>query len=169
MERGKRGTLVLAFFLIFLGVLFLVLTLIPGWNARLSWPLIFFVLSAGFLIPPIVFPTLHRGLSSLFIPGAILATLGLIFTYNVISQDWSSWAYAWLLISSGTGAGLALASWYGHWGRPATLTGIWIMVASGAVFAFFGFIFGTAPMKILTAGMLILFGLLLVLRSIRKK
>jgi hypothetical protein len=169
MQRGKRGTLVLAFFLIFVGVLFLVLTLVPGWNARLSWPLIFFVLSAGFMIPPLVFPKLRIGLSSLFIPGAILATLGLIFTYNVISQDWGSWAYAWLLISSGIGAGLALASWYGHWGKAATLTGIWIMVTSGAVFAFFGFIFGTAIMKMVTAGLLILFGLLLVLRSLRKK
>jgi len=166
MELRKRGTLVLAFFLIGMGILFLILNLIPGWKTRVSWPIIFFVLAAGCFLPPVVFPALRNSLAALFIPGTVLTTLGLIFTYNVLSQDWGAWAYAWLLISSGTGAGLALASWYGRWGKTATLTGIWIMLGSSAVFAIFGFIFGTSLMKSLTAGLLILLGLLLMLRSL---
>lgn len=166
--EGKRGTLVLAIFLIGLGVLFLALNLIPGWSARISWPLIFFVLAAGFMLPPIVFPRLRAGLAALFIPGAILAAMGLIFIYNVLSEDWNAWAYAWLLLSTGSGAGLALASWYGRWGKGATTAGIWVMIASGAVFAFFGFIFGSALMKTFSAVLLILFGLGMVLRTLSR-
>ena len=169
MGQGRLGTFVLAFFLIGLGVLLLVFNLIPGWSARVSWPVIFFILAAGFFLPPVAFPMVRRGLAALFIPGAVLATLGLIFTYNVLSRDWNMWAYGWLLLSGGCGAGLALASWYGHWGRTATRTGIWILLACCALFAIFGLIFGSMLLKSLTAGLLILLGLLLLVRSFIKE
>lgn len=169
MEQEKRATLLLALFLIFLGVLLLVLNILPGWSALVTWPIIFFVFAAGFMIPPLMFPRLRSGLAALFIPGAVLLTMGILFTYNVLSQDWSAWAYAWLLISSGAGGGLALASWYGRWGKGVTLTGIWIMAAGSALFAFFGFIFGGTLMKTLAAILLILLGLGLVFQSVLRK
>ncbi len=168
MKHEKQGTFILAIFLIGLGVLFLLLNLIPGWKNHAPWPIVFFILAAGFFIPPIAFPTVRSGLAALFIPGMVLAVLGLIFTYNILTQDWVIWAYAWLLISSASGAGIALASWYGHWGRTATLTGLWIMIGSSAVFAIFGFIFGDSLLKSITASILILSGVLLVLRSLKK-
>ena len=169
MKHDKRGTLIAAFFLIGLGFLFLALNLVLGWSNSASWPVIFFVISAGCIVPALAFPTLRRGLAALFIPGMVLLMLGVIFTYNVLSQDWNVWAYAWLLLSSGAGAGIALAAWYGGWGRTVSLTGMWIMLGTGAVFAFFGFIFGSALLKTITAILLILFGLLLLLRSLFKK
>ncbi len=169
MEKDKRGTFILAVFLIGLGVIFLLLNFIPGWKTHTPWSLVFFILAAGFITPPIAFPAFRSGLAALFIPGVIMAVLGLIFTYNIYSQDWSMWAFAWLLISSASGAGIALASWYGSWGRTPTLVGIWIMIGSAAIFAFFGFIFGGTILKTLTAVLLILLGLLMIFRSLAKK
>ena len=93
----------------------------------------------------------------------LLLALGLIFLLNVITNDWNSWAYAWLLITGGVGLGLTLGSIVGEWGHGVTQTGNWMMAVSAALFALFATIFGQndiiktlGPVVIILAGVLIL-------------
>ena len=164
MNAVNRGTIVVGTFLIAIGVIFLILNLIPGLSSGFTWPIIFFILAAGFFLPAFLWTGAQRGLAGLFIPGSILLVLGLIFTYDVITKDWVSWAYAWLLIPASVGLGLWLGSTIGDWGKGATQTGLWMMGVSGALFAVFATIFATSnamrvigPVVIIVAGVLVLF------------
>ncbi|MCJ7624550.1 MAG: hypothetical protein MUO76_13695 [Anaerolineaceae bacterium] len=168
MKSLERGTFLIAIVLIGTGVLFLVLNLIPGLGFKITWPLIFYVLAALFFIPPMIWPAAQTGLAALFIPGAVLFSLGLIFTYNVITNDWSSWAYMWILISSGTGLGLTLAAWVGKWGRTVTLVGIWLMTSSTVLFVIFALIFGGSLLKSIGPILLIALGVIFIFRSFKK-
>lgn len=163
MEHTNRGTIVLGTFLIAVGVIYLLLNLIPGVELGKTWPVIFFVLAAGFYLPALLWQSARTGLAGLFIPGTIMLVLGLIFTYDVLTEDWASWAYSWLLIPGGVGLGLILGSTYGSWGHGTTQVGTWMLAVSGGLFALFATIFGqndvirtVAPVIIILAGVLIL-------------
>jgi hypothetical protein len=169
MRIAERGTLIIAVILIALGLIFLLLNLVPGWNAALFWPVIFFVFSIGFFLPPFLWPTLRSGLAALFIPGSVLAMLGLIFIYDVLTGDWNSWTFAWLLIIAAVGFGLATASSTGKWGRPVTLVGLWIMTISAFFFVLFAVIFGGEVLKMIAPFFFILIGIYLIFRSTRKR
>ena len=163
MERANRGTVVLGTFLIAVGVIYLLLNLIPGIDVGKTWPFIFFILAAGFYLPALLWPNARRGLAGLYIPGSIMLVLGLIFLYDVLTDDWASWAYSWLLITGGVGLGLWLASSIGDWGQGVNQTGIWMMGISVGLFALLATIFGqnpviktVAPIVIILAGVLIL-------------
>ena len=106
MENTNRGTVILGTFLIAIGVVYLLLNLVPGIQTVQTWPVIFFFLAAAFFLPVFLWPSAKRGLAGLYIPGSIMLVLGLIFTYDVLTLDWASWAYAWLLIPGGVGLGL---------------------------------------------------------------
>ncbi|HLF29096.1 MAG TPA: hypothetical protein VJG32_22440 [Anaerolineae bacterium] len=165
MNSHDRSSIIVAVILILLGVLFLAYNLIPGLNIGRTWPAIFFLIAAGFYLPPFIWPSARQGLAALFIPGSIMIVLGLIFTYNTVTDDWASWAYAWTLIPAGVGLGLALAARFGAWGRSTLWTGIWMIVVSTIVFGFFGTLFGGAALKSLGPILLIAGGVLLLLRS----
>ncbi len=169
MNGVNRGTIVLGTFLIAIGAIFLLLNLIPGFNAGNTWPLIFFVLAAGFYLPAFLWTGAQRGLAGLFIPGSIMLVLGLIFAYDVITRDWVSWAYAWLLIPGGVGLGLWLGSTLGNWGKGATQTGLWMMAVSLGLFAVFATIFATNnAMRVIGPLVIIVAGVLVLLRVFRK-
>ncbi len=164
MDKVNRGTVVLGIFLIAIGLIYLVLNFIPGLNAGNTWPIIFFVLAAGFYLPAFLWRSAQKGLAGLFIPGSVMLVLGLIFVYDVLTEDWASWAYAWLLIPCGVGRGLWLGSTIGHWGKGTTQTGLWMMAVSGGLFALFATIFAASdvmrlvgPLIIILAGAVILF------------
>jgi hypothetical protein len=167
MNTTDRSTSVVAFILIGLGVLFLAFNLIPGLSFGMAWPVIFFLLSAGFYLPPILWPASRQGLAALFIPGSVMVALGLIFFYNTLTGDWASWAYAWTLIPGGVGLGLVLASQMGQWGRGTLQVGVWMMVGSLVVFGFFGMLFGGALLRTVGPILLIAGGVLYLLRSLR--
>ncbi len=164
MNVVNRGTIIVGTFLIAIGAIFLILNLIPGLSSGVTWPIIFFILAAGFFLPAFLWTEARRGLSGLFSPGSIMLVLGLIFTYDVVTQDWISWAYAWLLIPASVGLGLWLGSTLGNWGKGATQTGLWMMGVSAALFAVFATIFASSdamrligPLVIILAGILVLF------------
>ena len=69
------------------------------------WPMIITGIGLMFLIPGI-WPHLR----AFRIPGFILTGLGLIFTYQWITQDWYSWTYVWALLPALTGLGILFAS-----------------------------------------------------------
>ena len=167
MRKTDRGSLYVAVLLIGLGVLFLALNLIPGFQMGAAWPVVFYILAAGFYLPPILWRDRAGGLSGLFIPASIMLALGLIFTYDVLTRDWASWGYAWTLIVAGVGGGMALAGWTGRWGRVPTWVGVWMLLGSLAIFALFGSIFGLPLLKIVGPALLIVAGLLLITRGFR--
>jgi len=163
MENSNRITVILGTFLVAIGVVFLLLNLIPGVNMGQTWPVIFFFLTVAFYLPSLLWPSARRGLAGLFIPGSIMLVLGLIFLYNVLTRDWASWAYAWLLIPGGVGLGLMLGANIGGWGRGPAQTGLWLMGVDLGLFALFATIFGDnviirtfGPVVIILAGVVIL-------------
>lgn len=162
MLLKNRSLVVIAIFMIGLGVLLLAATLIPGFSALVSWTVVFFILAAFFYLPALVWSRLRRELAALFIPGSILLTLGLIFTYNTVTGDWVAWAYSWLLIPAGVGLGLLLASWVGGWGRGTVLAGLWLIVVNIALFSLFATLFGEPSLKIIGASLLIACGLVML-------
>jgi hypothetical protein len=166
MGSTDRGATVVAIVLIALGAMFLAFNTIPGLDVGRTWPIIFFLIAGGFYLPAVVWPTERKGLAALFIPGSVMLTLGAIFMYNTITDDWASWAYAWTLIPGGVGLGLALAARFGEWGRPTLWTGIWMIVGSVAVFGFFGALFGGPILRSIGPIALILGGVLLLARAL---
>lgn len=168
MDSTDRSSTVVALVLIGLGALFLAFNLIPGLDLGRTWPVIFFLIAGGFYLPAVLWPASRQGLAALFIPGSIMLTLGLIFFYNTMTDDWASWAYAWTLIPGGVGLGLALASRFGAWGRGTMWVGIWMMIGSVAVFGFFGALFGGPLLKTIGPVALIVGGALLLLRAVAR-
>jgi hypothetical protein len=169
MLSNNRGSLYVAILLIGMGVLFLAFNLIPGFAMGSAWPVVFYILAAGFYLPPILWRDQIGGLSGLFIPASIMLALGLLFTYNVLTQDWASWGYAWTLIVAGVGGGMALASWAGRWGSVPTWVGNWMLMGSLAIFALFASIFGLPLLKLAGPVLLIIAGILLITRGFRPK
>jgi len=169
MDNANRGTVVLGAFLVAIGAIFLVLNLIPGVDMGKTWPVIFFFLATAFYLPAFLWQGARRGLGGLFIPGSIMLVLGLIFVYDVLTGDWASWAYAWLLIPAGVGLGLTLGSAVGGWGRGPAQTGLWLMGVDVGLFALIATIFGGNP-AIRTFGplVIILAGVLILVRVFRK-
>ncbi len=169
MDGVNRGTVVLGIFIIAIGVLFLIFNFIPGLNAGNTWPIVFFILAVGFFLPPFLWPSAQRGLAGLFIPGSIMLVLGLIFGYDVLTEDWVSWAYAWLLIPAAVGFGLWLGSTVGNWGKGSTQTGLWMLAIAAGLFAICASIFGSNPaMHFIGPVLIILAGALILFRVFRK-
>lgn len=168
MRPSDRNSILIAIIFISLGVLFLVLTIIPGVHLAVFWPLIFFVLAVGFYLPPLIWQTVRKELVALFIPGTIMFFLGAIFLYNTITDDWAMWAYGWLLILAGVGIGITLAAWLGEWGSNTQWVGIWLTIANVALFSLFSVLFGNAWFKAVGPILLIICGVVLLIRSLRR-
>jgi len=169
MRTANRGSLYVAVLLIGMGVLFLAFNLFPGFAMSNAWPIVFYILAAGFFLPPLLWRDQIRSLSGLFIPASIMLALGLIFTYDVLTHDWASWGYAWMLIVAGVGGGMALAAWSGHWGSVTTWVGSWMLLGGLAIFALFGSIFGLPLLRVVGPALLIIAGLFLILRGYRPR
>jgi hypothetical protein len=168
MGSQNRRQIYVAILLIGLGVLFLASNFISGYFLQRAWPGIFYAMAAALYLPPFLWGPDRRRLAGLLIPGSIMLSLGLIFTYNVLTGDWLSWAYGWSLIVAGVGLGLALGARLGEWGRSSTWVGIWMLVASVAVFSVFGALFGGPVLKTSAPVMLVISGLVLILAGFRK-
>lgn len=168
MTTTRQGSTIVAVVLIGLGVLFLAFNIIPGLDIGKTWPIIFFLIAGGFYLPALVWSDQRQALAALFIPGSIMLTLGAVFFYNTLSDDWGSWAYLWTLIPGGVGLGLALASRIGRWGEGTQWAGVWMMIGSLMAFGFFGMLFGSSLLRIVGPVLMIIGGLLLLLRAFRR-
>lgn len=169
MNESRKGTLATGIILVIIGAAFIVLNLIPGLTGNKTWPFIFIVGGIGFLLPALIWENARGGLAGLYIPGMILLVLGGIFLFNTLSGNWAVWAYAWILIPASVGLGLYTGALIGKWHDDVKKTGIWMTIISAAVFAFFAALFGNLLVKAIGAGILILFGLILVLRTLLQK
>ena len=163
----NRGAVLAAFGLIGLGVLFLIFNIL-GVSSDTTWPVIFIASGALCFLPAFLWPGMRGPLAGLAIPGALVILLGLIFQYNVLSHDWNSWAYAWILLTGGVGLGLALAGWIGSWGGGIITIGWWLFILSVGVFSAFATLFGGPALRTVAPVFLILFGVWLFVRSFRR-
>ncbi|MCL4394845.1 MAG: hypothetical protein M1482_08620 [Chloroflexi bacterium] len=168
-ERGRGPGFLLGIFLIGLGVLFLVgqFVRVDAWHYL--WPLFILGFALFFFAGMIAG---GRGSESGFfaIPGTLFAMLSLIFLYQVLSDHWASWAYAWLLLApTSIGIGLMISAWWsrhpGLWPVGVAMAGIGLVAFVG-VGGFFELILGLAgietPARILWPVMLILLGLVIL-------
>jgi hypothetical protein len=169
MNESKNGTLITGIVLVILGAAFVIINLIPGMTPNKTWPFIFIVIGIGFFLPALIWPKYRQGLSALYIPGVIIATLGGIFLFNSLSSNWAIWAYAWILIPASVGLGMFCAAVIGNWHRDVRRTGMWMMMVSISVFAFMAAIFGSLLVKTIGAGILILIGAVILIRALVKK
>jgi hypothetical protein len=169
MNETKRGSLMAGIGLVLLGALFICIDLIPGISLAKAWPLIFFVISFAFFLPGLAWPDSRKGLAALYIPGTIFFVLGAIFLFNMLTANWVIWAFAWILIPASVGLGLILAAWAGKWSRGVGLVGIWIALTSLATFAVFAALFGDMVVKFIGAGIMVLMGIMMFIRSFVKK
>lgn len=169
MKEINRGSLIAGIGLICLGALFIVFNLLPGFTIKQTWPIIFIVAGFGFCLPPLGWPDSRKGLAGLFIPGVILFVLGAIFLFNTLTKEWDVWAFAWILIPAAVGLGMMLAARMGEWSHGVWVVGTWIAILSLVLFAVFAAMFGNPVVKYLGAGLLVLMGLHLLIRSFLKK
>lgn len=165
-QSDNRPSSVVAVILIGLGLLFLAFNFLNIDLGRV-WPLIFFVIGAGFYAPVLLLPQARAGLAALFVPGTIMIGLGLIFMYNTLTDDWGSWAYAWSLIPAFVGLGLMFASRLGHWQGDSARAGLWLALGSSAVFSVLAMFFGSRTFGTIGPILLIGLGVLLLFRSSR--
>jgi hypothetical protein len=169
MDESKRGTMAAGIILVALGVVFFALNLIPGIVAAKTWPLVLVVLGVGFCLPAVIWPKQKESLAGLFIPGCILFVLGGIFLFNTFTGIWNVWAIAWMLIPGSVGLGLILGASIGKWDKSVTQVGMWMLVLSLALFALFASMFGNLVVKSIGAGLLVVTGLVLLIRSLTRK
>jgi len=147
--------------LVVVGAGLLALNIFLGGVINIALPLVFLMLGGMFFIFAMGAESERPWTSLLYVPGGLLLALGLIFLINILTQDWNSWAYAWLLFVVGMGIGLILANRRGIWPHVVTLVG-WGMAAAGVTFfAVFGAIAGGLFIQVMAPILLILGGLTL--------
>lgn len=169
MNESNRGNMIAGIVLVVLGGIFFALNLIPGLDAAKTWPLVLIVLGIGFCLPAAIWYKSRESLAGLFIPGCILITLGAIFLFNTLTGIWNIWAIAWILIPASVGLGLITGAAVGKWDRSVTQVGAWMLIISVSVFALFASMFGNIVVKGIGAGLLVLTGIVLLIRSFIKK
>ena len=165
--RDARGSIVVGGILVVIGAVFLFVNVFRIDFGNI-WPVIFFIIGAGFYLPVLLMPRDRANLAGLLIPGTILFGLGVIFFYNILADNWGSWAYIWTLIPASVGLGLLLAARVGNWGGDTLKVGFWMFVISTGVCLILAAFFGGGNAGLVGAILLIVLGVFLLIRSIRR-
>lgn len=165
--RDNRGSIVVGGILILIGAIFLFVNVFRIDFGDI-WPIIFFIIGAGFYLPVLLMPRERQNLAGLLVPGTILFGLGAIFFYNILADNWGSWAYIWALIPASVGLGLLLAARVGNWGGDTLKVGFWMFVISIGVCLILAAFFGGGNAGLIGAILLIGLGVFLLIRSIRR-
>jgi DNA-binding CsgD family transcriptional regulator len=148
VETIKRSWKIGGFILAGLGLVSLAAGLFLEQVLNLALPLVFLMLAVLFGI--LAFNLSEKWLWAvwLFLPAGLLLAFGVIFLLNVLTGDWNAWAYAWLLLVAGLGAGLVLAGWYGQLRQEFMMAGVGLGVLGITFFAIFGVIAGGPVIKV---------------------
>ncbi len=154
---GKPITIT-SFILIGIGVLLFTLNILLDGALNIALPLVFLVLAGIFFIVTFATREKWKWASLLFIPGALLAAFGVIFLLNVVTNDWKSWAYAWLLLVAGIGVGMGLASRAQPWHPWVARTGWGLALGGITFFCVFGAIAGGLFIQIMAPILLVIAG-----------
>lgn len=148
--------------LLVVGILMLSFQLVPDlrqWVAPfVSWPV--FIAAFGLFL--ILLGFISRNPESIN-GGVFFIGLGAIFTYQVQTQDWASWAYLWTLFPAFSGAGMILSSFMRPDPSSALMKGLRDMMFSAVMFFLFSTLLGGKnwigpfwPVLIILAGLLML-------------
>jgi DNA-binding CsgD family transcriptional regulator len=159
MQNPRRWITIGSLVLVGLGIATLVVSISTHGTVNLSLPLVFLML--GGVSYAAVTALAHRWTWArlFYIPGSILVALGLIFLLNVITSDWNAWAYAWLLLLTGLGVGVALVNRDRRWRQEISMGAVGLVIASLIFFALFGAIAGgwfiliMAPILLVAGGL----------------
>jgi hypothetical protein len=168
LKRSNSALLIVALYLILMGILFAALMLTPGVSLDTAWPIIFVVFGITLFLPAFIWPSSRGGLAALFVPGTMIVALGLLFQYSTLTGDWAAWIYAWLLVPASFGLGLLLAGKVGGWSRGVATFGLGIFVLSAVAYGLFAALMGEMFMKALGAGLVVLSGVLIFAAAFRK-
>ena len=103
----KGSTILAGLILIAVGVILLILPLFPNvadvLNIEQQWPLIIVLVGALLMVGAFL------GSPGLAVPGSIVGGIGLLLYYQNVTNNWSSWAYAWALIPVFVGIGIIIS------------------------------------------------------------
>ena len=158
---GNRIVKMMSILLIGGGAVILALNLALGQVVNISLPLVFLMLSAAFFILAFALAERFAWSVFLYLPGALLAAFGVVFLLNVITNDWASWAYAWLLLVAGLGMGIILAARERQWRQEFMLVGVGMAAGGVTLFALFGAITRGPFIQMMAPILLVLGGLAL--------
>ena len=166
-SRDTRTSVVVGGILILIGAIFLFVNVF-GIHFGQVWPIIFFIIGAGFYLPVLLLSRDRQNLAGLLVPGTILFGLGVIFFYNIFADNWGSWAYIWTLIPASVGLGLLFAARVGHWGGDTMKVGFWMFVISTGACLILAAFFNGGNVGSIGAVLLIGLGVALLIQSIRR-
>ncbi len=170
MDRRNRSQLGLGIILLLLAAWLVATKLNPELaqilNMTFTWPM--WVIIAGGIVLLI---GLLLGAPGMAVPASITAGIGGILYYQNATNDWGSWAYMWALIPGFVGIGVILSGLLGGNFRQEALHGLRLLATSAVLFLVFAAIFGGLDIfgqykEFAVAGLLFLFGLLLILRGL---
>ena len=158
MNKFKRLIWITSIFLVSLGIISLILNVGFGLNFNFSWPLVVILLGGALFI---FIEAMHHTwgwVDWFYFPGSVFLALGLIFFFNVITKDWGAWAYAWLLIITGLGAGVLLFNRSGRWPQQVNIFAVGGIISSIALFVLFGALTGGLFIQVMAPLLLVVFG-----------
>jgi len=170
MSKRNRTQLTLGIILILIAVAMLVFKANPSLSEyiqiSMGWPTWIIIGGGIFLLFGLLV-----GEPDMAIPASIFAGVGSILYYQNASQDWSSWSYMWTLIPGFAGVGNILAGLFGAKFRKSISEGFRLLFISTIMFLIFASMFGglviLGPNKeFILAGLLILFGIWLIIRGL---
>jgi hypothetical protein len=166
-QNSSRNSLIVAIFLIAIGVLFLAGQIFNFNIWSFAWPLIIIVVGLTFFAGMIAGGKSAGGLA---IPGSIVTMIGLILLYQNTFHHWATWSYAWTLIIVAVGIGLII---FGYWSSQESVrqsgmrvigVGFVLFVVFGSFFELGAMIVGLrSPSGLLWPILLILAGIYLIL------
>jgi len=165
--RDTRTSIAIGGILILIGAIFLIVNVFHI-NFGQVWPIIFFIIGVGFYLPVLLLSRDRQNLAGLLVPGTILFGLGVIFFYNILTDNWGSWAYIWTLIPASVGLGLLLAARVGRWGGDTMKVGFWMFVISTGACLILAAFFNGGNVGSIGAVLLIGLGVVLLIQSIRR-
>lgn len=161
MSKPARVVRLMGGILVGIAAVLLAVNLFIDPTLNIALPLVFLMLGGGFFILVNVFTPRWPEAVYLYIPACLLLAFGVIFLLNVVTRDWNAWAYAWLLLVAGLGAGLLLTARARAWDTRIGLGALGLMVGGLTFFAIFGAIAGglfiavMAPLLLAAGGALL--------------
>lgn len=170
MSKRNRTQLTLGIILILMAATMLLFKANPSLteniHIEMSWPTWIIIGGGIFLLFGLLI-----GEPDMAIPASIIAGVGSILYYQNANQNWSSWAYMWTLIPGFAGVGNILAGLFGAKFRKSISEGIRLIFISTIMFLIFASMFGELAIlghnkEFIIAGLLILFGIWLIIRGL---
>lgn len=170
MERRRRSSLVGGILLILIGAWFAALQLVPelgDWiNIEFTWPLMIVAVGVILLVVGLII-----AVPALAVPACIVGGVGAILYWQVVTDGWVTWAFAWALIPSFVGLGILLSNILeGRTAKGITeggwliLLGIVLFFILGAAFGSLGWLSPYWPLLVVAIGLLMVIQGLLRLR-----